>query len=143
HFVVFVERSDVPGYIGGDAGHEFGQATELIVRIVEAGDQQRNDFQPETHAVKTADGFEDRTKSTAKLVVVTIVEALEIYFVQLNPGTKVFQHLGRAVAVGNKSRNQTCRFGFFEYRDCPLAGNQRLVVRADKHLRPLTERILN
>lgn len=46
HLVVTVEGGDVPGNVGRDAGQEFGEAAKFVGRIVEAGDEQRDDFEP-------------------------------------------------------------------------------------------------
>ena len=108
-------------------------------RIVEAGDEQRNDLEPQSHLVNAADAVEDGTDASAEFVVVAIVEALEIDFVEIEPGAQIFENLRSAVAVGNESGEQAGGFGFFENRDRPFAGDQRLVVGADQNFRALIE----
>ena len=133
----------MPRNIGRHARDECGQPLDLITRIVESGDQQRDDLDPEVHRMQAADGVENRTDASAELAVVPIVEALEIDFVEIHPGLQILEHLWRPVAVGHVSRRQSRRSGFLEDGDRPLARDQGLVVGADDDLRPLTQRILD
>jgi hypothetical protein len=57
--VILMERGDVPGNLGRDAGDKFGQACQLRFAVVEAGDEQRDDFHPHTRAVQPFDRVED------------------------------------------------------------------------------------
>ena len=52
-----------------------GQPIDLVARVVEAGNQQRDDLQPEPERVNAADRVEDRLEAAAELPVVPIVEA--------------------------------------------------------------------
>ena len=104
---------------------------KLLRRVVKPRDQQRDDFQPQAHLVQAANGVENRADTAAKLVIVAIVKTLKIYLVEINPRTQIFEHLRRAIPVGNKASNQPCRFGFFENCDRPFTGDQRFVIRAD------------
>ena len=44
------------------------------------------------------------TDASAEFVVMAIVEALEINFVEIEPRAQIFEHLRRAVAVGDEIR---------------------------------------
>ena len=46
-----------------------------------------------------------------KLVIVAIVEALEINFVEIDPRPNVFEHLRRAVSVGHKAGDEGRQLG--------------------------------
>ena len=116
---------------------------QFVVGVVEAGDQQRDDLEPQAHRVNAADGVEDGADAAAEFVVVAVVEALEIDFVEIEPGADVFEDLRRAVAVGDESGDESGGFGFFENCDRPLAGDERLVVGADENFRALIERVAN
>ena len=75
HFVVAVKGGDVPGNVRRNAGQEFGEAAQFVGGIVEAGDQKRDDFEPETHFVHAANGVEDGADASAEFVIVAIVES--------------------------------------------------------------------
>ena len=66
-------------------GKEFGEAPEFVGRVVEAGDQERDDFQPEAHVMNAADAVEDGGDASAEFVVVAVVETLEVDFVEIEP----------------------------------------------------------
>src|SRR5258708_29650751 len=131
--------SYVPGNVGGDVGEEFREAAQFVCGVVEAGDEQRHDLEPHAHAVNAPDAVENRTDATTKFVIVAIVEALEIDFVQVNPGMQIFEYLWGGVAVGNERGQQSGGLGLFEDGDGPFAGDQRLVVSTDKDFGPLIE----
>ena len=80
-----------------------GQPRQLVARVVEAGNQQRDDLDPEAHRVQAADRVEDRLEAAAELAVVAIVEALEIDLVEIDPRPQVLEHLRRAVAVRHEA----------------------------------------
>jgi hypothetical protein len=86
-----------------------------------------------------ADAVKDGTDASAEFVIVPIVEALKIDFIQIKPRTDVFQNLGRAVAIGHEAGHQSRGLGFFEYCDGPLTGDQGLVVSADQDFCALIE----
>ncbi len=88
-----------------------------------------------------ADAVEDGSDAAAEFVVVTVVETLEIDFVQIEPGAQVFENLRSGVAVRNESGDQSGGFGLFEDGYRPFAGDQRLVVGADQNLRALRDGI--
>ena len=71
--------------------------------------------------------------------VVAVVETLQVHFVEIHPGAQVFEHLRRAVAVGDEAGDEPRRFGLLENGDGPLAGDQGFVVGADQNLRALLE----
>ena len=75
-------------------------------RVVEAGDEERHDLEPDAHAVQPSNGVEDGLEAAAELTIVAIVEALEIDLVEIDPRAQVLEHLRRAVAVGHERRQQ-------------------------------------
>src|SRR5208283_2689277 len=139
HFVVAVEGGYMPGNTGRDAGQECGEAAQFVGRIVEAGNEERDDLKPQAHVMDAADAVEDGSEASAEFVVVTVVETFEVDLVQIKPGTQVFENLRSAVAVGNEAGDKARSFCFFENGDCPLAGDQGLVVGADQNLRALSD----
>ncbi len=143
HFVVLVKRSDVPGDIGRHIAQKGGQVPQFVVAVVEAGNEQGYDLQPQTHLVQTADGVEDRLQASAELVIVAIVEALEVHFVEIDPRMEILQDLRRPVAVRNKRCQQTRLSGLAENRNRPLAGDQRLVIGADHNFCALGKRVFD
>jgi len=54
HFVIAVKGGDVPGNVGRNSGEEFGEAAEFVGRVVEAGDEKGDDFEPETYFINAA-----------------------------------------------------------------------------------------
>ncbi len=58
-----------------------------------------------------ANAVEDGADASAEFVVVTIVEAFEIDFVEIEPGAQVFENLRSAVAVGNEAGEESGGFG--------------------------------
>ena len=131
----------MPRDVRRDAGDELGQADELVARIVEAGDEQRHDFDPDVHRVKAPNRVEDRLEPAAELPVMPIVEALEIDLVEIDPRTQVLEHPRRAVPVRDEPGRQPGGPGFLEDRDRPFARDERLVVGADDDARALAERV--
>ena len=103
HLVVLVKRGDMPRDVDRDAGNKLGQPLQFIVGVVEAGNQQRDDLDPEAHFVQAANGVEDGLQAATQLAIVAVVEALQIDFVEVEPWAQVFEHLRSAVAVGDES----------------------------------------
>ena len=91
HLVVAVERGDVPRNIGRHLGHEPRQAVDFVARVVEAGNQQRDDLEPDAHRVQLTDRVENRSDPPAELTIVAIVEALEIDLVEIDPRPQIFR----------------------------------------------------
>src|SRR5579871_148750 len=143
HLVIGMKCGHMPRNINGNAREEFGELAEFLLRVVEAGNQEGDDLQPETDLVNATDALKDRTDSSAELMIVTVVEALEIHFVEIDPWAQKFKHLRRGVAIRHKSSEQSRSLGFLEDRDSPLAGDQGLIVGADHDLRTLIERVAN
>ena len=141
HLVVAVKGGDVPGNVGRDARQEFGEAAKFVGVVVEAGDEKRDDLEPEPRLMNAADAIEDGSDAAAEFVVVTVVKALEIDFVQIEPGAQVFENLRSAVAVRNEAGDKSRGFGFFEDGYRPFAGDERLIVGADQNLRALGDGI--
>src|SRR5580658_1859214 len=137
HLIVAVEGGDVPGNVGGDLREEFGEAAEFVGVVVEAGDQERHDFEPQSRLMDAADAIENGSDAAAEFVVVAVVKTFEIDFVQIEPGAQVFENLGSGVAVGDEAGDESGGFGLLEDGYGPLAGDERLVVGADQNLRAL------
>src|SRR5579863_8241732 len=97
-----MKRGDVPGNVTRDAGNEFGEALQFIGGIVEAGNQEGDNFEPQAHLVDAADAIKDRRNASAEFVVVAIVEAFEIHLVEIEPRSNIVEYLLRSVAVGNE-----------------------------------------
>src|ERR1700730_2436427 len=89
--------------------------------------------------MQAPNGFENRPDPPTELVVMAIVEALEIDFVEINPRPNVVEHLCGTISVRNKAGDEAGGPGLLEHSDRPLAGNQRLIVGADQNLGPLAQ----
>ncbi len=105
--------------------------------VIKAGDEQSDDFEPQSHLVNAANAFQDGTDASAEFMVVAIVEALEIDLVEIKPGAQVFEDLRSAIAVGNESGEQARSSCLFEDGYGPFAGDKWLVVCADYNSRAL------
>ncbi len=138
-----MKRGHVPGNIGRNTGHKLSQAPQFIVAVVESGDQQRHNLQPDTHLVQAANGVENRLQPSAELAIMAIVEALQIHFVQIYPRMQILQHLRRPVTVRNERCLQPGFARMPENLNCPLARDERLVISAHQHLRALPQRIFH
>src|SRR5579863_10680299 len=91
--------------------------------------------------MNAADAVENGADASTQFVVVTVVKTFQIDFVQIEPGAHVFEHLGSAVSVRHKAGEKSGGFGFLENGDRPFAGDERLVVGADKNLCALGDRV--
>src|SRR4051812_4656680 len=138
-----MERCDVPRDIRRDGSDEFSQAADLIVRVVESWNQQRDDLQPEADLVNALDGVENWLKASTELAVVRVVEALEVDFVQVNVRAQEVEHLRGGVPIRDETGHQPGSARFLEYGDSPLAGDQRLVVGANHDLCALRQSLFN
>ena len=78
----------MPRNVGRHTGDKFGQPPQFILRIVEARDQQSHDLQPQTHACSRRMRVEDRLEPAAQFAVMAVVKALQINFVQIDPGPR-------------------------------------------------------
>src|SRR5438874_487055 len=112
-------------------------------RAVSLRGEPSNDLKPEAHLIQAANGFEDRSDTAAELVVMAIVEALEIDFVEVNPGADVFEHLWRAIAVRDERRNQASGLGLFEDGYRPFGGDEGFIVSADENFAALAKGVLD
>ena len=101
-----MKRRDVPGNVGRHAGEKRRQPPQLVFAVVEAGDQQRDDLEPDASAMQPRDRVQDRLQPSAELAVPAIVEALEIDFVEIDVRTKVLENALGAVAVGHEAGDQ-------------------------------------
>jgi hypothetical protein len=142
HFVVFVERGDMPGNLRRNTGNEFGKSIEFIVGVVETGDEQSDKLEPNAHRVQSADGVENRSDAAAEFVVMAIAETLEVDLVQIDPGVQIFENLWRGVAVRDESGDKARSFCFLKDGHGPLGRDERLVIRTDENSCALAERVL-
>src|ERR1700737_3843851 len=78
HFVVLVEGGDVPGDAGRQAAQEAGDLPQLLVAVVESGDDQGHDLEPEAHLVHHSDAVDDVLELAAQRAVVLVAERLEL-----------------------------------------------------------------
>src|SRR5438128_4008952 len=92
--------------------------------------------------MQAANRIQDGLRPPAEFVIVAVIKALQVNFVEVNPGSQVFQHLRGTSSVGDKGRQQSCCTGFLENRHCPFTGYQRLVVRAHEDLGALMKSLL-
>jgi len=141
HFVIAMKSGDVPGNVGRNARQKFGEAAQFVIAVVEAGNEKCNDFEPEPHLVDAADALENGADAAAEFVIVAVVEALEIHFIEIKPRANVVEDLRSAVAVGDEPGDESGGLGFFKNSDRPLAGDERLVVGADDNFRSLRDGI--
>ena len=58
HFVIGMEGGHVPGDVGRDAHQELCDVPQFLIRIVEARNGERDDFDPESQLVKAPDSLE-------------------------------------------------------------------------------------
>ena len=93
--------------------------------------------------MQAANRVQDGLQPPAELVIVAVIKALQINFVEVNPGSQVLQHLWGAVPVGDKGGQQSCCTGFLENCHRPLTGYQRLVVGAHQDLGALMKSLLH
>ena len=139
HFVIAVEGGYVPGDVWRNLREEFGEAAEFVGEIVEAGDEEGDDFEPEAHLVNAANAVEDGADASAEFMVVAVVETFEIDFVEIEMRAEIFEDLGSAVAVGDEAGDESGGFGCYEYGDGPFAGDEWFVVGADENFCALGE----
>lgn len=81
HFIVAVKSGNVPGNVRRDVGNKFRELAKFVGIVIEAGDEERDDFKPEAHLVNAADTVEDGGDASTEFVIVTVVEAFEIDFI--------------------------------------------------------------
>ena len=130
----------MPWDIRRDRGEESRDVAQLGVRVVEARDDQRDDLEPEPHAVQPLDRLEHRGEHAAELPVVRVVEALEIDLVEIDPRAQVVEHLGRRVAVRHVGADEAPRPALTEHVHRPLARDQGLVVGRRENARAMAYR---
>ena len=133
HFVILVERGDVPGNVPADRSQEFRDGAQFFLAVVEPGHDQRDDFKPQAAFGDQVNRFCDVGERAAELPVMFLLETFQIHFVSHNPGAQKVQRFGRGVAVGDESAEQTGGLGLLKHGDGPFGGDQRLVIaRHDK-----------
>src|SRR5713226_9702359 len=60
HFVVFVKGCYMPRNIRRHACQKLDQASQFVAGVVESGNHQSNDLQPEAYLVQASNGVQDR-----------------------------------------------------------------------------------
>jgi len=110
---------------------------QFVAGVVEIGDEQRDDLEPQSHRMNATDAIEDGGDTASEFVIVAIIETLQVDFVEIEPGAYVVENLLGAVAVGDESREKSGGFRFFENCDSPFAGDERLIIGADENFRAL------
>src|SRR5262249_58160811 len=131
---------DVPGNIGRYLREKFRDVSKLLVAVVESRDDERHDFQPESHGIQPLNRIKDILEQSAELPIIPILKTLEIDLVEVHPGSDVLQDFRGTVTVRYVRRFQSLRAREFEDFDSPLTGNQRFVVRAGHNARALLQR---
>src|SRR4030095_1054981 len=126
HPVVRMERRDVPRYVDRDAGEERRQPAKFLFAVVEAGNEERDDLDPDAGPREPRDGVENWLQPSAQLTVSAIVEALEIDLVKIDMRSQVFEDALGAVAVRHEPGDQPSAPGFLEYFNGPFSSNERL-----------------
>ena len=116
---------------------------KLRVAVVEAGNQQRDDFNPHAGLLQPRDGVEDRLQPPSKFAIASIVEALEIDFIRVDVRTQVLEHARRPVAVRDECGCEPVFARLTENCHCPFHRDERLVVRGDDELCALPKRVLD
>ena len=135
HLVILMERRDVPRNVGIDARQELGDLRQLLVRIVEAGNDERDDLDPDAALLETLDRIEHRLQSAAEVTVMGVRETFEIDFVEIDVGRDVIEHLLRSVSVGDVRADQAGLLRLLEDLHRPFRGDERLVVGRGDDLR--------
>src|SRR5438132_8669863 len=78
HLVILVVRGDVPRNVDVDAREKLGDLRQLLIGIVEAGNDQRDDLYPDSALLESANGVEHRLECAAEVAVVRVAESFEI-----------------------------------------------------------------
>ena len=89
------------GMSGSTRRQEIGHAFEIVGIVAEAGNDERDDLDPEAALLEHLDGVGDVFHHAAELAVVFGVEGFEIDLVRIDVGPDEIEHLRRAVAVGD------------------------------------------
>src|SRR5439155_8326182 len=134
---------DVPGNIGRYFGEKFRDVSKFLVAVVESGDDERHDLQPESHGIQPLDRIENILEQSAELTIIPILKTLEIDLVEVHPGFDVLQDFRRTVPVRYVRRVQSLRARDFEDLDSPLAANQRHIVRSGQNARAIVHPLPN
>src|SRR5229473_3214372 len=85
HFVVFVKSRYMPRNIRPHACQKLGQPSQFVAGVVEPGNHQRNDFQPEAHLVQPSNGIQDGLQAPAELTITAVIKALQVHLVKIHP----------------------------------------------------------
>src|SRR5438105_7715844 len=128
HLVVLVEGGHVPGDAGREAGEEMRDVAQLFVAVIEAGNDQGDDLEPEAHLMHHPNAVHDVLELAAERAVILVAERLEVDLVEIWKGADVLEVVACGVAVGEVRRHEATRPRFLEYLNRPLGGDQGLVV---------------
>ncbi len=136
HLVILVEGGDVPGNVRADRDEKACGLAQFLVAVVEAGDDERDNLQPEAALEHHADGAQDVFQGAAQLAIAAFGKALEVDLVGDDPGAQKVEDLGRGVAVGDKGTGQAGGGRLPKDADRPFGRDQRLVVAGDDQPSP-------
>src|SRR5581483_4832447 len=106
-----------------DFCNERGQLLELFLGIIESGNEQGYEFDPNSHRVKTSDSIEDRADATAEFVIMAVAETLQVHLVKINPWAQIFENLRGSISVGNESGEEARGFRGLKDRYRPFTGD--------------------
>src|SRR5207253_6280280 len=99
HLVVLVEGGHVPGDAGREAGEEMCDVAQLFVAVIEAGNDQGDDLEPEAHLVHHLDPVYDVLELAAQGTVVLVAKGLEVDLVEIGEGADVLEDFPRGIAI--------------------------------------------
>src|SRR2546430_6083522 len=128
HLVILVEGGHVPWDAGREASEEPGDVPQLLVAVIEAGNDQRHDLEPEAHLVHHPNAVHDVLELAAQGTVVLVAEGLEVDLVEIGEGADVLEDFPRGIAIRDVRRHESTRPRFLEHLNRPLGGDQWLVV---------------
>ena len=126
----------MPRDVGRHVPEEPGDVGDLLVGVVEARDEQRDDLDPEPFALEHDDRVEDVLQGAAESAVVPVTERLQIDLVQPHVRPDVIEDLLGAVAIADVGADEIGLRRLLEHGDRPLRGDERLVVGRGEDRRP-------
>src|SRR3989454_7914993 len=91
HLVVLVEGGHVPGDAGREAGEEARDVSQLFVAVIEAGNDQGDDLEPEAQLMHHPDTVQDVLELAAERAVVLVSEGLQVDLVEIGKGTDILE----------------------------------------------------
>lgn len=110
-----VEAAHMPGGVDTQVrSDEGGQLFKLYGIVIETGDEQGRDLQPDAAPLHAPQGVQNGFQApTALLVVEVVVEGLEVHVGRVHIGDRCFQGIGAHEAVGHPDVFQAGGVGVF------------------------------